>query len=316
MKSIRMAHFGALVLAIAALCAARSSAAPAAPKTPPPGTPGLACQLTHSANIDPSLAPDGARMVYISIVAGREQLFVADIDGAHPTQITRDDWDHEDPSWSPIGEKIAFVSLRDKGEVISLMNPDGTGQEALSPPGVRGIHPNWTPDGRNVVYCTDDDLAPPAKNPSDIVIVDVATRASRTIITGGVNTYPSVSPDGKRIAFRRIIGEMNSEVFAANIDGSEPRNLTSHWAFAGWPSWSPDGAQIAFASNRRSSYQIYVMRADGSDVRRVGNTEGRATAPVWARDGRTLYFTICRNVDFGSDCQIYVAPVPPLTPPP
>ena len=78
------------------------------------------------------------------------------------------------------------------------------------------------------------------------------------------------------------------------------------------PTFSPDGKRIAFASNRYSSYQIFVMNADGSQVQLVANTEGRATAPKWSRDGKSIYFPLSRKVDYGSDCQIFVAPVPPL----
>lgn len=276
--------------------------------------PGLAYQLTHAVTVDPSFSPDGVRMVYITEVAGREQLFTSDANGSNPIQITHDDYDHEDPAWSPNGRKIAFVSLKSGGEVISMMNPDGSGVEALTPATVRAIHPNWAPNSVSLAWCTDDDLKPPAKNDSEIDVIDTATRTITRVISGGINTYPSYSPDGKRIAFRRILGEMNSEVFIANADGADQKNLTSNPAFDGWPSWSPDGAQIAFASNRRANYQIFVMRPDGSDVRLVANTEGRATAPVWSKDGKSIYFSICRKVDFGSDCQIFVAPAPPLTP--
>jgi TolB protein len=279
------------------------TAAPAAPGAP-------LRQVTHSINMDPSLSPDGARMVYISVVAGREQLVVGDIDGAHPTQITRDAFDHEDPAWSPDGRWIAFVSLAGGGEVITLIRPDGSGSEALTPAEVRAIHPNWTPDSRRVAYCTDDDLHPPAKNASEIDLIDVATRQITPVISGGVNTYPAVSPDGRRIAFRRMLGEKNSEVFVANADGSDARNLTGNPAFDGWPSWSPDGTELAFASNRDGDYQIYVMQADGRDVRRVAETAGRATAPVWARDGHSIYFPVCRKVDVGVDCQVFVARAP------
>ena len=108
---------------------------------------------------------------------------------------------------------------------------------------------------------------------------------------------------------------MNSEVFVAESDGSNQRNLTNHPAFDGWPSWSPDGSQIVFASNRRANYQIFVMNADGSNVRLVANTEGRATEPRWSPDGKSIYFTDCRKVDFGVDCEVMVAVLGQVPPP-
>jgi TolB protein len=194
------------------------------------------------------------------------------------------------------------------GETIAMMNPDGTHVEALTPKSVRVIHPNWSPDSTKLAYCTDDDLKPPAKNASDIYILDLKSRQATKVISGGINTYPAFSPDGKHLAFRRILGELNSEVFLANVDGSDAHNLTNHPAFDGWPSWSPDGSLIAFASNRFSSYEIFVMKPDGHDVQLVANTDGRATAPQWSRDGTTLFFPICHNIALGVDCQIYTAP--------
>ena len=77
--------------------------------------------------------------------------------------------------------------------------------------------------------------------------------------------------------------------------------------------WSPDGNRLIFQSTRPpySCDQIFVMNADGSEVQLVANTEGRATAPKWTRDGKSLYFPLCRKVDYGTDCQIFVAPTSP-----
>jgi TolB protein len=271
---------------------------------------GLAYQLTHSENADPSLSPDGKRMVYISGVAGREQLFLADLDATHVTQLTRDDADHEDPAWSPTGGTIAYVRLADKAEVVHLVNIDGSGDVALTASDVRAIHPSWSPDGTLVAYCTDDDLAPPNKNDSDIFTIELAHHTLVRRITGGTNTYPRISPDGKRFAFRRMTSQTNSEVFVADLDGGHATNLTNSPAFDGWPAWSPDGAWLAFASNKQGNHEIFVMRPDGSDVRRVAPTEGRATSPAWTHDGHHILFSNCRRVDFAFDCEILVARAP------
>jgi TolB protein len=273
---------------------------------------GPAWQLTYSYNLDPSLSPDGKRMVYIAIIEGKEQLFVMAADGSGQKQITHGEADLEDPAWSPDGTTIAFIRIEAKDKRVWLMDPDGSNQRPLTPPAQHAIHPSWTPDGGSILYCTDDDLDPPRKNAAEIYRIDVASRQVRTLISGGVNTYPVMSPDGTKIAFRRMIGEMNSEVFVANADGTGAKNLTNHPSFEGWPAWSPDGRTIAFGANRNSSYQIFLMDADGSNVRLLANTEGRATAPKWSTDGTKVYFTNCKAVDYGRGCEILAAKVEPF----
>jgi TolB protein len=268
----------------------------------------IAYQFSHAAVMDPTLSPDGKEMIYIMVIAGKEQLMRRAVDGSYVRQLTTDAANHEDPAWSPDGKHVAFVLIQGEREQIHVMNPDGTGVEPLTPANVKTIHPGWSPDSRTIVYCTDDDLNPPKKNSSEIYSIDLATRHIAQLVSGGVNTYPVWSPDGKKLAFRRMLGETNSEVFLANADGSDAHNITNDPAFDGWPAWSPDGKKIAFASNRgNQNYQIYTMNPDGSDVRLVAATEGRGTAPKWSPDAKTIYFTICRKADSGVDCHIYAA---------
>ena len=99
---------------------------------------------------------------------------------------------------------------------------------------------------------------------------------------------------------------MNSEVFIANADGCNRKNLTNHLdvrglagVVAGRQGGSPSPAIAA-----TPSYQIFVMNADGSNVRLLANTEGRGTAPKWAPDGKTIYFTNCWKPDYRSACEI------------
>jgi TolB protein len=134
----------------------------------------LARQVTGSITIDPSFSPDGARMVYITAVAGVQQLSIAKPDGSEPKQITHDAFDHEDPAWSPDGKSIAFVSYADGGQVISVMATDGSGVQAVTSKDVHAIHPNWTADSKSLLYCTTDDLDPPRKN-GGIFAIEIAS---------------------------------------------------------------------------------------------------------------------------------------------
>src|SRR2546430_6477608 len=131
------------------------------------------------------------------------------------------------------------------------MRTDGINVEVLTPPKQNTIHQNWSEDSKRVIYCTNDDLEPPKKNSANINAVDLATKKITPLITGGINTYGSWSPDMKHIAFRKIIGEGNSEVFFADGDGSNARNPTNNPFFHGLPARSPDGRKTAVASERR-----------------------------------------------------------------
>jgi TolB protein len=118
-----------------------------------------------------------------------------------------------------------------------------------------------------------------------------------------VSTYPSYSPDGKRITFRRVTDEpafrwdltasaRNSEVFVMNADGSDPVNISKSAAYDGWPAWSPDGKRIVFSSNRAGPAnigQLYAVDPDGSNLEKLTDGPGAFVQPSWSPDGRRIY---------------------------
>jgi dipeptidyl aminopeptidase/acylaminoacyl peptidase len=83
-------------------------------------------------------------------------------------------------------------------------------------------------------------------------------------IAGYTDDNPSVSPDGKKIAF---ISDRDGdiEIYVTNVDGSNPRRLTHSPGRDAHPEWSPDGQKIYFQSPRETKLpQVFVMNADGS----------------------------------------------------
>jgi TolB protein len=107
------------------------------------------------------------------------------------------------------------------------------------------------------------------------------------------------SPDGRLLAFSRQVGE-GTALFVMRADGSGVRRLTTpvespsgrmSMDFA--PTWSPDGQQIAFASDRASfETEIFRIRADGVGLTRLTRTEDFVgdTNPAWSPDGNWIYF--------------------------
>ena len=67
-----------------------------------------------------------------------------------------------------------------------------------------------------------------------------------------------------------------------NADGSGLTNLTNNAALDAYSAWSPDGAKIAFSSNRDGNDEIYVMNADGSGLTNLTNDSAVDYAPTWS----------------------------------
>lgn len=94
---------------------------------------------------------------------------------------------------------------------------------------------------------------------------------------------PSFAPDGTKIAFARLgVG-----IFSANADGSGLKRLTSGTRDA-FPTWSPNGKQIAFIRVVKADWRLYVMSASGAAARRLplAPTAGR---PSWTKGGTAIF---------------------------
>lgn len=78
----------------------------------------------------------------------------------------------------------------------------------------------------------------------------------------------SFSPDGTRIVFISVVNN-KAQIYLADADGSNVRQLTTDASTNAQPAWSPDGSKILFNSNRGSPdgsvFELYIMNADGSD---------------------------------------------------
>jgi dipeptidyl aminopeptidase/acylaminoacyl peptidase len=112
----------------------------------------------------------------------------------------------------------------------------------------------------------------------------------------------ALSPDGERVAYTRrvVAGDgYRTDLWLVPRAGGRPRPLThGRWSDTA-PAWSPDGATIAFLSDRRgrergdadARAELYVMRADGGEAERVcAAPRGSVSGPVWSPDGRRIAF--------------------------
>lgn len=264
-------------------------------------------RLTEPQDDYPEYSPDGRHIVFQSNRSGNWQLWLMNADGSGLRQLTTSRANDRQPSWSPDGARIVFSSDRgvqpgpERRRLYMLdVSPGFDDAESrlirLGESPTQDIHPKWTRDGRAIVF---NRLLPQSggQTRAEIMILDVASRTSRTVaLPPGMNTYASLTPDGRRLIHRGTTTETrdgtsaeNSDIFSSAPDGSDRQRLTDDPAFDGWPAISPDGSTIAFASRRGGErFQIYLMPVAGGPARHITSGGYHHTQPAWSPDGRRL----------------------------
>jgi Tol biopolymer transport system component len=141
--------------------------------------------------------------------------------------------------------------------------------------------------------------AAPVNNAIYLTHLDGSAQTRLTIDPAADDWGAAVSPDGKRIAYRKANPTTGvSDLYIVNIDGSHAVRITQSGRHDTQPGWSPDGKQIVYVSspaNSSGNYSLDVVAANGGNVRLL--TTGTATldGPSWSPDGKTIAFGSRKN---------------------
>jgi TolB protein len=131
-----------------------------------------------------------------------------------------------------------------------------------------------------------------------LAVMSVDGSGRRPLAGGELGFEPSISPDGRRIAFSRNTDVGVTSIYVMNVDGTGTTEVARGLVFNPGPVWSPDGCQIAYRSgfDQQVSPWIEIVNADGTGAHQVTpepdpNEFAYYESPSWSPDGSRLAFT-------------------------
>ena len=244
-----------------------------------PGGDRIIYASTHEVSEQCPAPPDMSRG-YVWGLYDSYDLWIADADGSNLQQLTETEGYDAEATISPVGDRMVFTSVRDGDLELYTMNLDGSDvQRITNRPGYDG-GAFFSPDGSKIVW-----------------------RAS----------YPEGDELADYVALldQGLIRPNALEVYVANADGSDVRQVTDNGAANFGPFWHPDGERIIFSSNMDDptgrEFDLYMIHEDGTGLERVTYTGDFDGFPMFSPDGRYLVWGSNRNPSHEANTNVFIA---------
>ncbi len=235
------------------------------------------------------------QLAFASSRSGVPQIYLVNIDGTQPRQLTNLSEGACQPSWSPDGMRLLFTSPcprnRDRypGSALWVINVDGSGLEVLTAVPGGDYDPAWSPSGDRIAFTSLRDGWP------QVYVMDAdGTDAQNLSRSDFWESQPAWSPDGSQILY--VSPRSGQEaIWIMGANGESPRAVTrSNDRRNTHPDWSMVGQMLLYQQNIGGVPRLVVMRyQDFLDKRfletrvcQQGQRAGQPMAePRWSLDG-------------------------------
>jgi TolB protein len=226
------------------------------------------------------------KIAYVSEKDGIKEIYMTDIFGTTPRQITKHRRIAVSPRFTPDGLFLSYTSYHRNNPTLYLTE---LAQSKVTVPlsQRKGLNmaPAWSPDGNSLAITLSIDGAP------DLYLLDRQGEIiSRLTKNEGINVSPSWSPDGKQLTF--VSDRSGSpQVYVMDIKGKSVKRLTYVGNYNTTPAWSPKGDLIAYSGRYENKYHIFVIPAEGGRPTRLTRQWADHESPTWSPDGRQIAFS-------------------------
>ncbi|OOG39738.1 Tol-Pal system beta propeller repeat protein TolB [Polaromonas sp. A23] len=223
------------------------------------------------------------RIAYVTKVAQRYNLWVADSDGEGAQSALTSPEPIISPSWSPNGSQLAYVSFESRKPVI-YAHDVATGKRRLLA-NFRGSNsaPAWAPDGNSLVATLSRDGG------SQLYAISAAGGEPRRLTqSASIDTEPAFSPDGKFVYFVSDRGG-SPQIYRMGAGGGNVERVTFTGSYNISPALSPDGRWLAYISRIGGAFKLYLMELGKGTAIALTDTSADES-PSFAPNSRLIVY--------------------------
>ncbi|MCB0219653.1 MAG: PD40 domain-containing protein [Chrysiogenetes bacterium] len=182
--------------------------------------------------------------------------------------------------------RIAFVSDTSGTKEIYEMKIDATDVRKITDNGSINLSPHYSRDGEGMYFTSYIRRGKP-----HIYFYEMLTgRLTPFWMKGSLNLGAVESPDGRYVALVQDDGSGNTHIILHDKESGTSRALNEGYGISVTPSWSPDGKQIAYVSDRSGAPHIYVVGINDGTPRRLTFQGRYNTSPSWSPKGTEIAF--------------------------